>query len=109
MLVVSATVVENIGIEAVVAVFVGLGCVVGGPVSHAIFVHVVLSGRIGSRRACERRSSRIAVEFVAELVGIVAIVGVLHFEDRFLAVLRQENLPILVLDVVLSGCRDGNE
>ena len=73
-----AAVVENVGIKAVIAVVVGVLGVVDGAAAHAVFVNMVLGWCICSRDSGEGRGGRVAVEGVAELVGIVAVVGVLH-------------------------------
>ena len=47
-----STIVHDVGVETVIPVGVGVGAIIGGSCSHAVFVHVVLGGRVASYRAC---------------------------------------------------------
>ena len=62
---------------------------------------MVLRGRVGRRGAGEVRGGRVAVQLVSEARVVVAVVGVLHFEDGFLAVLGKEDVAVLLLEVLL--------
>ena len=105
----SAAVVENIGIEAVVAILVRLSSIIDSPATHTIFINMVLGGRIGAIGAGERRCRSKTVETMTELVGIVAIVGMLHFKNRLLTVLGQEYLTVFVANAILRGGSNGDK
>ena len=46
---------------------------------------------------------------MTELVGIVAIVGMLHFKNRLLTVLGQEYLTVFVANAILRGGSNGDK
>ena len=65
---VGASVVQDVGVESVVAVVVRMFGIVCLASLHAILVHMVLCRSVGSRIAGEKGRSCIAVELVSELV-----------------------------------------
>ena len=81
---VGTSIIQDVGIEAIVSVVVWMLCIVGLARLHAILVHMVLGRSVGCCCSCKEWRSSVSVELVTKLVGKVAIIRMLYLEDRLL-------------------------
>ena len=101
MPVIGGAVIQDIGVEAVVASHIRVLCIVSEAGAHAIFIHMVLRGRISGRRARKVGSGGVTIQFMAEARVVIAVVRVLYFKNGFLAVLGEEYVSVFLFDTFL--------
>ena len=104
-------VIEDIGIEPIIPVFVWVGSIVIGSrldglaAYGSVFIDVVLCGNIGGKSAVARGRSGFPVELMPEFGIEVAVVAVLYLPYRFLAVFGQEYVVVSICYAVLCRLR----
>src|SRR3712207_9491748 len=80
--VISSSVVQHIGIETIVSVQVRLFRIVYCSVSHAVFVHMVLSRCICGRGSSEERRCGFSVQLMPKALVKVSVIGMLDRSEE---------------------------